>query len=161
MPSQHIITYKLPQEVNDYINKLSADIERYKKISNNVKAFMIDRGLIPFDMSTDNSYGTKFLIKGKTIFEFSTYPKISDRLSLFSGIDEVPTIETTTYTHNIFVGDINEFRNTDVFMSKEDMVSRNLDTIEQFQSALLRNGFKAFIKKVDVGDFSDVEYLLA
>ncbi len=145
-------------EENEFIRSLQKNIDRDAKIKKNPKLFMLDRGLVEYqmnrmhvdDLPIESCYGTIYLIKGQTIIQVTTQPELEfivdpmdDWRALFN--EKVLRLKTTINTHNIFVGDINEFSNPSQFINMDDMTSYDSQKTLNFVMALVKNKFKIYI----------------
>jgi hypothetical protein len=153
----------------NYMIELNDSIERHSKIRKNPALFILSKNLKEYvmkkittdDLPNEAYYGTVYLIKGKTIFQFTSTPKYENQDIRFSANTWVtpswyndPWIyKSVVNVHNMFIGDINEFSNVNQFLDMDEMTSNDLDRTQKFMMALLKNKFKIYVadvSKVDI-----------
>lgn len=162
--SVHDIKYTDPS----FLTTLFKEIDRQTKIKKNPMLFILDRNLVEYkkveegaprkvkeithidDLPLEASYGTIYLIKGSTIFGITTQEEeefivdpVKDWRALFN--DKVKAIKTNVVSHNIFIGDINEFSNPNQFIDMDGMTSYDLNKTHSFIMALVKNKFKVYV----------------
>jgi len=143
----------------DFISQLLSDISKTNKIKKNAFLFTLNRNLVKYDLvrtapldkyPIEIYYGTCYLIKNNSIFEFDTHP-IDECPDIRSG-DKHTGFKTLVTVHNLDLTDVGGMNSVEAFVDTDEMTSYDLDQTHNFMHALFRTGFDFWItdkKRID------------